>query len=341
MRAWVALGWCIATLGCSLDTSGAGDGSATAGSSSESGGTATSQGSVADTASSAATSVASESADGTTTRPDPTTTTQTTNSDDTATTSDGTTGDECARPSTACLVARGLLARYFLDEAESGDGPNHALDSAPNPLDLPIDKDDNMSYSTYGGNTGLEWQTAGGNGSAFISVAGTKLATIDGQVSATIEAVIEVRSVINGSRVVNFGQGSEGGLFTLRLQSENNPRLWWNHETVMGSWDRDLQDIRAVVHVVYDSNQGDPDDRRRLYVDGQLVAPTGGDPPGMGAGIDLFLGDPEFSLGNRANGNRAMEGVLYYAALYTEALSQDEIYYNVAILELDDDRPDS
>lgn len=256
--------------------------------------------------------------------------------------SDETTAGVCERLSTACLVGTGLLVRYFLDEAESGDGPNEVLDSAPDPLDLPIDWNSNMRYVTENGNTGLEWQAASSNGSAFTSVEGTKLALIDGQTSATIEAVFEVQDAdSSGSRVVHFGEASEGGLFTLRLESVSAPRLTWNHEVPMGQWSYNFQDMRAVVHVVFDSTEAIAQDRRRLYVDGQLVGPPSGEEPNIGAAIDLFLdeSDPDFALGNRANGFRSMAGILFYAALYTEALTPDEIQTNAQILAIDDDRP--
>jgi hypothetical protein len=264
-----------------------------------------------------------------------------------------TTGDETTGPPPPLLVDDGLLARYFLDEAAGGQGPTHALDAAPDPLDLPLVYDGmggmNPVYVEQAGHRGLRWPTPGLDGRATIAVAGTKLQSgLHNRVAATIELVVEVDAVTDlGSRLTHIGRGIEYGHFTLRSSKIDRLEFYWKGNVLAGVWPVDWSGLgRAVVHVVVDTGQPDPIHRVRLYIGG--VAVTGGMdialvPPNQNEAIAIPT-DPNiplhFTLGNRGvDVDRSFQGTLYYAAIYAAALSETQLEENAAVLAGLDDAP--
>ncbi|MEM6994077.1 MAG: LamG-like jellyroll fold domain-containing protein [Myxococcota bacterium] len=297
------------------------------------------------------TTVSGASADDTTGAPPPGTTTNSAAEDSTSSSpddgdpdgsDDDPTEGDCEDPSTACLVDPGLLGRYFFDEVEDGTDTLTVTDWAPAPTDLDIDWSATMSYVTKNGHTGIEWTSAGDNGSVYHTVNGaSKFAALNGQTEATLEVVVALDDVTDGSRLVNFGQADEGGLLTLRLFTMTQPQFWWQHETVAGQWSYSFDEVqRVVVHLVLDTMQPEAADRLRLYVNGNLLVANSGDTPGEGQTIDMNIGNsPELAIGNRRYGGKAIDGVIYYAAIYGEALQPGDVTKNATILIQADDRP--
>lgn len=272
-----------------------------------------------------------------------TSTTSTSTSDSTTGTS--TTGDPSG------LVNDGLIVRYFLDEAASGQTPMTALDAAPQPLALPLVYSkmggDNPVYTEQAGNRGLSWPKIELQGRATIPVDTTKIqARLDGKTTATLEVVVQLEQVsANGSRVSHIGAGSEPGHLTLRSDNIQKAQTYWQGDKLAGAWDVDwIAEGRAVAHVVYDTAQADPAARVRFYLDGQELpdAADAVEHPSQGQTISIpamsMMKAVHYTLGNRGEDVvRSFKGVLFYAALYDVALSDDAIASNAALLELDDD----
>ncbi|WAS93188.1 hypothetical protein [Nannocystis punicea] len=293
---------------------------------------------------------------GTTAPVDPTTdatTTTTTSSTSTTGETSTTTGDETTGPPPPLLIDDGLLVRYFLDEAASGQSPTHALDAAPDPLDLPLVYDGmggmNPVYVEEAGHRGLRWPMPGLDGRATIAAADTKLQSgLQNRTAATIEIVVEVDAVTDlGSRLTHIGRGIEPGHFTLRSSKIDRLEFYWKGDVLAGVWPVDWNGLgRAVVHVVVDTGQPEPIHRIRLYIDGVVVA-DGTDialvPPNQNEAIAIPT-DPNiplhFTLGNRGvDVDRSFQGTLYYAAIYAAALSETQLAANADILAGLDDAP--
>ncbi|XXY12969.1 LamG-like jellyroll fold domain-containing protein [Sorangium sp. So ce216] len=261
----------------------------------------------------------------------------------------GAGGSDCASTST-CLADDGLVARYFLDEAAAGVAPAQVEDAAGAPVPLALTHGEEMSFSADGAaHSGLSWTATAADSRASAPIDGTKIhAALHGSGTATVEAVLRIAEVIvDGSRIIHIGSGTESGRFTLRSEHLGQLELWWNGNNCGGAWDAQLP-ARGVVHVVLDTTVQEPaEDRVRLYING-VPAPRS-DPvlgycamharvPPAGATLDLAEGR-HLVLGNREIGGRSFSGALYYAALYAKALTPAEIERNVAALLASDDRP--
>ena len=246
------------------------------------------------------------------------------------------------------LVDRGLIARYYLDEAESGQEPVEALDAASNPVPLAITYDDDpvtqepyMTYTTDAdGNSGLTFSEIKHWGRASVDVDQTKIAMmLQGGTAMSYELVADIEAVSSSySRLLHIGAGSDHRLSFetndttfLQLQLDNHPN--GDKAAVY------LPDLgRAEYHAVLDSTQPEPIDRVQFYANGSPLQTLEHVLP-LGAQMDLGLGST-FVIGNREIGERSIEGTIYYAALYNVALSPSDVIQNAALLLIDDDTPE-
>jgi hypothetical protein len=238
------------------------------------------------------------------------------------------------------LIERGLLTRYFIDEADAGQTVLELQDAAPDPLPLAITYGPELTFATDGENRGLEWTAPELDGRASVAVDGSKLVALHGSKTGTIEVVIDVDEVTSSnSRISHIGFDFEGGRFSLTSPTTSRLRLFWQDSELAGDWPVPLAMLgRVVVHAVLDTSLPDPADRARLFVNASPVARIGGTPPALDQVIDLSTGT-HYVLGNREIGLRSFRGRLYYAAMYTSALTTDEVLHNAAILSTDDDAP--
>ncbi len=96
---------------------------------------------------------------------------------------------------------------------------------------------------------------------------------------------------------------------------------------------------RIVIHGVLDTTEPSPSDRVRLYIDGvdQGAGTVDERPPDEMSTITIPNG--MYVLGNRNDNNASLGGHIYYCALYSTALTADEVAQNAAILLVDDDTP--
>ena len=239
------------------------------------------------------------------------------------------------------LTDRGLLARYFVDEAASGTTPTQLEDASGvgTAVPLPITYGTNLSYAEVGGNRGLNSANTTGAGRAEVTVGTTKLANLNGITAAVFEYVVDGQGFnTSNSRVgvINNAAGSNPQL-GLAASAAAEWKVFVNQSQV-GIYN--IGTGRCVVHVVIDTTLATAADRVKVFKDGVLLAATSYVAPTQNATFSVGSTD-YFVLLNRNNGtgtyDRALQGTIYYVALYTVAFTDAEVDDNVAILSADDD----
>lgn len=244
------------------------------------------------------------------------------------------------------LVDTGRVVRYYIDEAASGKTPTEVLDEAATPFNLAITYDLNdLNYNEISGNRGLENTVTATNAIAegIIDDVSDKVRdALEGIKTITVEIV---------ARIDDFAAGM-GRCFAINQRSAGNTRLGFagNSATAMKVWWEgnsmrtiDPGTVRAVWHVVYDTAQATADDRVKLYKDGVLQSPTIDANPSLdnSFAIDVNTAIVMLNRGLTGNRERSMDGVLFYAAIYSVAMPQADITTNFDILTADDDTPEA
>lgn len=257
-------------------------------------------------------------------------------------------GVDLERPVNPALIERTLQVRYFIDEADSGQEPIELIDSSTNPLPLAIEYvGDSPAFVETDGHRGLQWSQSGSDArvNAAIDSNAPLFQALHGGTTATMEAVLSITAAeLEGSRVIDFSPGGVAlgqSLFSLEITGAYEVQLDWNERSgdVAGKWAiGPAVRERFVAHLVFDSDQISRADRLQLYIDG-VAAPRGiNNTVFRGTTIDLATLNPLFfGLGNRARGARSPRGTLFYAAVYSAALTADEIAQNAAALLASDD----
>jgi len=244
-----------------------------------------------------------------------------------------------ASPDLLSLVDLGLLVRYFIDEASAGQTRKKVLDHGPGvALDLDIFYDGELDYFAILGNRGLAWRRAGRKDIASAAIDGSKIRDLDNSTTGTIEIVAHIVAVMpEYAHLLHIGDSSDdSGHFTLRTNDINEVQLWLNNAE-LAAWDVTLG-IRTVLTVVVDTTQVTDTDRVKLYVDGTLVNQDRSSPPTVNTPI-MIPGNRSLSLGNSPNEDgRSIEGRIYYAALYENALTQEQAKQNASLLIVNDDQ---
>lgn len=242
------------------------------------------------------------------------------------------------------LVDTGLIVRYYIDEAETGQGPSAVLDGSGvgADFDLTLSYEASLNYVEVGGNRGLENTDLVGEQRAEKAINDTSDKVRDnlvGSKTATLEVVV---------RVDDFNVGT-GRLFAINIDTDN-ARLGWLGESTTefqvymnGTLMRTIDPgtVTAVWHAVINTAEPTANDRIKVYKAGILQSPTIDANPALnatisiGSGAKLFM----FNRGDSVGRDRSMDGVLFYAALYSSALSAANVTTNDAILGADDDTP--
>ncbi len=243
------------------------------------------------------------------------------------------------------LVDDGLVARYYLDEAAEGQSPTEALDAAPDPLPLAITYvnlgvEEFMTYlEDEDGNRGLAFAAIGHDDRASVAIDGTKIsASLHGGKTVTYEVVADIQGVsLSTSRLSHIGLDTG---HTLSFETSSLTRLRFAlNEHGTGAVPVNLPSLgRAVFHAVLDTAQTEPADRVRTYVNGGKQPIVTGTPPTLDEIIDLGIGR-HYVIGNREIGERTIKGAIYYSAIYSIPLTDEQILQNVALLLVDDDTP--
>ncbi len=242
------------------------------------------------------------------------------------------------------LSDSGLVVRYYIDEATSGQGPANVLDAGPSPAyDLPITYDStNLNYEETGSNSGLECDATDGDQRAdevIEDTSGDKIRDdFRGQQTYTAELVVRVDdfSASNG-RVFAINVSGNNPDFGITGTSGTVMRFYWE-ETLMRTIDPGT--ARAVWHIVIDTTEATANDRIKMYKDKVLQSPTVNANPAQNDTL-IWANARRFFLFNRgtASFDRSMDGELSYLALYTEAFDQTRIDDHFDVLDPDDDTP--
>jgi hypothetical protein len=241
---------------------------------------------------------------------------------------------------TGCFADRGLVARYFIDEAAGGQNPPVLVDAAPDPLPLLLTYTPELTFIDDTLNRALVWSASGIDARASVAVDGTKFdSMLQGSTTGTLEVVFDITAVTDQrSRIIHFGLDQESGRFTLFSTDVGSIEAVWNGaSTSLGRWAVQLAG-RKVVHLVLNTNAPTPPERVQLYVNGVPTAPTASTLPTAGSTLDLGI-NRHFVLGNREAGDRSFTGRLYYAAVYNVAFTPVEVAQNLQVLIVDDDTP--
>jgi hypothetical protein len=235
------------------------------------------------------------------------------------------------------LVDRGLVARYFIDEAPSGTDPTELIDAAPDPLPLALSYAGVMTFGERDGQRGLLFSAKEQLDVASTPIAGTKIFTrLSGKTTATLEVVVAIDDAsISQSRLIYVGEASEAGRFSLNAPQVDRVYVNWRGYDRIGAFVVDLGPARVVLHAVLNTT-AEPEHRVRAFANGSPLPRIGGLIPGEGAGI-LLDGDEDLMIGNRPSGYRTPEGAIFYGAVYDVALSDEEVLRNAKALLASDD----
>jgi hypothetical protein len=229
----------------------------------------------------------------------------------------------------------GLVVRYFMDEASSGQAPTELVDSTASPLNMPITFGQPV-YVEDGGNRGLYWQNAQGDGKAEVGMGSSKLMPLIDVTTTTMEIVVDVDgahpttiSHIAGIRGINPD-------FFLSALGDSELRFHRPYNSLAAAWVGVDDRERMVLHLVYDATHEDPQRRVDLYKNGVLVTKTTSNPPPMGQSESISPAS-ELILGNHQTLAQSFAGTIYYVAYYDTALTPAEVTNNAQRLFANDD----
>jgi hypothetical protein len=237
------------------------------------------------------------------------------------------------------LVDDGLLVRYFIDEAASGQTPIRIEDSAPTPLTLVLTYTNAFSFTEPApDHRALRWTAPSDVGRASAPIDGTKISSmLDPAKTFTLELVTELRG--NGAgenRFISVANGtSTYGSVALITSDLVSLRLHLGTATVY--WSVPFAQGRLVLTCVVDTTQATATDRAKLYINGAPATRTGGTSPSQGYDPPILLSD-YLAIGNVEGAGRSPEGDIFYAAIYTTALSPAQVMTNAQRLMANDDR---
>lgn len=313
----------IVSLSCSLDTGGLGTAGIELGDSSSTG--------IGEPTTSGAPSTSG--ADTTTTRAD---TTGSTTAIDPSTS--GSSSDDDTTTGEPQLIDTGLLARWWIDEDDMGQGRRFLADAVLPSLSLDMLYVNQWpAFTEVEGNRGLYWGMSGRSGRALAPIAGSKIELqLDGRTTATFELVVAVQGVVpQTSRLFQIGTDDDDDL-AIGSEALDRLEVRWTGDTRL-QFDTSLTGSIQIIHVVVDTEQATAIDRVRAYVDGNPLPRNNATTVTQGAGLPL---QPSSSLvlGNRADGERSIAGSLQYAAIYLDAFDASQVTSNAQVLKASDDR---
>lgn len=250
---------------------------------------------------------------------------------------DDAAGDVAADTVLPTLVDRGLVVRYFMDEADSGQLPTTLTDSAAAPLALPITYGQ-MTFFETDGHRGLTWPASSSSGKAEIALGSTKLATdLATSSRVTIEVVADIKGAgLAGSESRIAGMGGGNPDFALTAVDATDIRFFRPFGTVGATWVNGNTRARMILHLVFDSTQADAAQRIELYQNGIKLVKTTSSPPGQNQTVGLGSND-QLVIGNRQTSDRSIAGTIFYVAFYNQALDSAEITNNAQRLLVNDD----
>jgi len=232
----------------------------------------------------------------------------------------------------------GLIVRYFMDEAASGQTPAFLVDTASTPLPLPITYGQ-ASFVEENGNRGLRWPTLESSGKAQVAFGGTKLITqLSPSATVTIEVVVDIDNAGTGNDQSQIA-GLRGGNPDFMLAADGNDTIHFYRPfgNLGATWAGVHSQERMVLHLIYNANDATPENRIVLYKDGVEIPKTTSSPPSLGRTVGLG-GSDSLLIGNSPNQDRSLSGAIYYVAMYNVALSPAAVANNSKRLLDNDDQ---
>jgi hypothetical protein len=244
------------------------------------------------------------------------------------------------------LVSRGLLARYFLDEAPGGQGSTKVFDRSGVgvPFDLTITYDGtNLNWAQLGGSRALDCTNIAGdqNAEGAIDDSSDKIRdALVGTKEATLVVVAAVRE----------GNSGGGRLFAINPESAANTILGFNSNaatTLQAVWEGTVMRTWStgtgvnVWTIVYNTAEGTADDRVKIYKNGILFAATVIANPTLDNVLAIAASSFIYMFNRGAFGfrERSVDATLFYAALHSIAATPDEILSEAFDLLKRSDRP--
>ncbi|HEX5058901.1 MAG TPA: LamG-like jellyroll fold domain-containing protein [Kofleriaceae bacterium] len=235
------------------------------------------------------------------------------------------------------LVSRNLVARYFIDEAAAGQSPTQLTDAAANPFPLAMTYTGTLSFTEVATQRGLHWTTPGDLGRASAPIDNTKITmALAGAKRWTYELVVDLRNATSGEcRLISIGNGTatygDAALITSDLTT-----LRLHVDATYAHWNVTFGSGRVVLHAVVDTTLATSTSRYQLFVNGTQALRIAGTVPVQDAGLVIPAND-YLAIGNVEGAGRSPGGDVYYAAIYSDALTPAEITANTARLLANDD----
>lgn len=247
------------------------------------------------------------------------------------------------------LTDTNLVVRYYFDEAASGTSPTSIADLSG--VGVAYDLDDigydsgGMDWTEDSGNRGIEGHNITGQHyarRAIDDVSDKFRDAVDGHDKFTFELVYRIDALhANVSRVfavnndVSITTTTTGrfGIFASPTELQvliNEHGAGYAGFTVGG---------RVVIHAVIDTDQVLAADRMRVWEDLVELTPSVEPQVNLNEDETIPTGYDLICMNRRgaASFDRPLDGVLYYAALYTGILSEEDRENNFNILTSNDD----
>ena len=238
------------------------------------------------------------------------------------------------------LVDDGLVARYFLDEQESGPPTRPVRDAhGTPPFDLQPRTSDSgplFELNEYGRH--VSWTSADSGGQLAAPVGGTRIeSTFDNTDTFTIEAVVHVDAADADSRIVHLGGIGDQGAFALIVTTHSIELS--RRGALNVSWSVRFPGTRneVVLTLTFNGDATAARDRAVLYVNGaRVIARNPQQLPTLGSRISVDAND-ELVIGNQPGGMWSFDGFVGYLALYEVALRPSVVRQNAHRLLIWDD----
>ena len=232
------------------------------------------------------------------------------------------------------------VALYLLNEDDTGQVPDDALDSQPTPFNLEHFYSTSPLQPVYfsdGNGRGLRWITKIDAGGPHTLITGTKIKTqIDGNTKASMCCVINMDTVSgSGPRFFTIGLSTDNGAFG--FMAFESDKLSFSFNDFIKKFTQPVTSGKMVVHIVYDSTLADEDDRLKMYINGNRILYASGPHPGASETIDLSDAGLEMFIGNRDGDIRSPDGDIKYCAIFDGALSETQIIMENSSLQANDD----
>lgn len=242
----------------------------------------------------------------------------------------------------AALVDTDLQIRYYIDEAASGQGPTAVLDGSGvgADFDLTITYTAALNYQEISGNRGLESTAVTGTQAASKQIDNTSDKIRDNIIGAqkiTVEVVVRIDDLSGSTgRIFCLQRSNDDIRFGFGGESGTELKFYWE-EVVMRTIDPGTARIHLVASI--DTTLATANDRIKIYIDDVLQSPTIDANPAQNDTLTASNSTNVFMLNRGGSASRGMDGVLFYAAMYSGAFSAANVTTNFDILTADDDTP--